>query len=147
MDVVTGLTAVGKAIEIARSAKKLGDEINNAELKYQLAELYTLLADTKMALADAKQVIAEKDAEIEKLKKIQSSKMRTIKYRGYNFGIDENNKSIGRPFCPACEQKSGFQIQISRGISNHDLCPTCKAVYSTSSYPWRLPEGYEIPSE
>ena len=145
MDIMTGLSAASKALDIAKSLREFESKLNDATFKHQIAELYTVLADTKMALADARQEIADKDAEIAKLKAVEASKMRTVSHRGYNFGIDENGKSIGRPFCPACEQKSGHQVQITRGLGKHDFCPSCQAVYGTGGYPWKLSDDFEIP--
>ena len=148
MDIMTGLTAISQALDIAKKLRGFEKQLNDAEFKYQLAELYTSLSDAKIALADARLVIAERDAEIAQLKEKDSAKMRTVSYRGYNFGIDENGESIGRPFCPVCEKKEGMQIQITRGLRGvADLCPSCKAVYGSGGYPWRLPDDFEIPQK
>ena len=140
MDLMGGLTAVSKGLEIVKALRDLESKVNDSSFKFQIAELYTALADAKIALADAKEELAERDKVIAHLKTVQDSKMPVVNYRGYNFGIDESGDSIGRPFCPACEKKDGAQIQITRGLSRHDLCPRCKAVYGTGGYPWMLPD-------
>jgi hypothetical protein len=145
MDIMTGLSAASKALEIAKSLREFESQINDATFKHQISELYLALADAKIALADARQEISDKDAEIAKLQAVEASKMRTVSHRGYNFGIDDSGKSIGRPFCPVCEKTKGIQVQITRGLSKHDLCPSCHAVYGTGGYPWKLPDDFEIP--
>ena len=145
MDIMTGLTAISQALDIAKKLKNFENELNDAEFKNQLADLYMALSDAKISLADARQLVADRDAEIASLKAVASNKMRTVSYRGYNFGIDEDGKSIGRPFCPVCEKKQDMQIQITRGVGKHDLCPSCKGVYGTGGYPWKLPDGFDIP--
>lgn len=100
VDIVTGLGAVGAAIDIAKKLKELEKQYNDAEFKLQISELMIALAETKSALAEAKQTITEKESELRALKDAKAAKMRTVSYRGYNFGIDANGKSIGRPFCP-----------------------------------------------
>ncbi|MCM2561010.1 hypothetical protein M8756_01880 [Lutimaribacter sp. EGI FJ00015] len=145
MDIMTGLSAAAKALEIAKSLREFEGKLNDATFKHQIAELYTALADAKMALADARQELSDKDAEIARLKAVDASKMRTVSYNGYNFGIGADGKPIGRPFCPVCEKTKGIQVQITRGLSKHDLCPSCKAVYGTGGYPWKLPDDFEIP--
>lgn len=147
MDVMTGLAAASKALELARSLREFEKQLNDADFKYQIAELYTALSDAKVSLADARQTIADLEAEIAKLKEIDAKKMRTVTYKGYSFGIDENGESIGRPFCPNCEKTKGLQIQITRGAGRHDLCPSCKSVYGTGGYPWKLPDNFELPDE
>lgn len=143
MDIMNGLTAISKALDIVRVLRDIESQSNDATFKMEVAELHSALADAKIALSDAKETISEKDKEIKSLKEIQSEKMRVVKYKGYNFGIDEEGSSIGRPFCPVCEQERGLQVQIVRASSNHDLCPKCHALYS--SYPWQLPKE-KIPS-
>lgn len=139
MDIMVGLSAISQAMDIAKKLKDLEKRTDEAEFKNQIADLYTALADAKMALADARQKLTEKDDEIASLKKADDLKMPTVTHGGYNFGLDEHGKSIGRPFCPVCEKTKGIQIQIMRGTSRHDLCPSCQAVYS--DYPWKLPDN------
>lgn len=140
MDIMSALTAVSKGLDIVRALKDIETKSNDATFKLQMAELHSTLADAKMALSDAREALTEKDIEIRNLKTVQSDKMRVVRYKGYNFGVDDHGVSIGRPFCPACEQKQGLQIQISRATSRHDLCPNCKAIYS--GYAYRLPPEY-----
>lgn len=141
MDLMSGIAAIQKSLEIAKALKELEAKFNDSSFKYQIAELYSALADARIALANAREEIASRDREIAELKSIKNTKMTVVSYRGFNFGIDESGDSIGRPFCPVCEKKDGLQIQISRGTSRHDLCPRCGAVYGTGSYPWTLPDG------
>ena len=143
---MTGLSAIAQALDITSKLRNLDEELNTAEFKIQIADLYMSLSEVKISLADAKHLIAMRDAEILSLKNIASSKMRTVSYRGYSFGIDEQGKSIGRPFCPVCEKKENLQIQITRATSTKDLCPACNAVFGSSGYPWKLPDSTQIHS-
>lgn len=142
MDIMNGLGAVSAAIDIAKKLKELEKKYNDAEFKLQISELLLSLADAKTALAEARQGLLDKDEEIRSLKEAKDSKMRTVQHRGYNFGIDATGKSIGRPFCPVCEKK-GIQIQLTRATGRHDICPACKAPYS--SHPYTLPADFKIP--
>lgn len=142
---MTGLTAISSALDIAKKLQNYDKQFNEAEFKLQIAELYTSLSDAKIALSEAKQQIVEKNTEIKQLKDKQSKKMRTVNYRGFNFGVGTDGRSIGRPFCPICEQKQDIQVQITRNLSKGDFCSCCEAIYS--SYPWQLPKDYQIPQE
>lgn len=139
MDLMTGLSAVSQALGIAKKLKEFEDEFKNAEFKLQIAELYSSLADVKIALADAKIAIQDRDEEIASLKAKADNRLKTVSYKGYNFGIDADGKPIGRPYCPKCEQVSGLQIQISHAMDRHDMCPSCKAIYSDN--PKSLPSS------
>lgn len=145
MDIMTGLAAAAQALDIAKNLRELEKGFDQAEFKLRIAELYSALSDAKIALADAKEALAAKDAEIGRLKATQGSKMPVVKYRSYSFGIGPDGKSIGRPFCPVCESR-GLQIQIVRGSSTQDHCPSCKAIYNSGGYPWYLPDS-ELPSK
>jgi hypothetical protein len=144
MDIVTGLSAASSAINIAKQLKEFDKQYNEAEFKLRISELLLSLAEVKEALAEARQTIIEKDEEIRSLKSTKAAKMRTVSHRGYNFGIDSEGNSIGRPFCPVCEKK-GAQIQLVRATSRHDHCPACKAIYS--GHPYRLPSTATIPPD
>lgn len=143
MDFMTGLAAVGKALEIVKSLREVEVKSNDAAFKLQVADLYTALADAKIALAEAKEQAGEQEREIKRLKDIQAKQMPTVSYNSYTFGIDENGKSIGRPFCPICEQECGHQIQLVRslGPGRSDACPRCKAIYT--DHPSKLPDEYQ----
>jgi hypothetical protein len=144
MDIITGLSAASSAINIAKQLKEFEKKFNEAEFKLRISELLLSLADVKESLADARQTILDKDEEIRALKAAKAASMRTVSYRGYNFGIDAEGKSIGRPFCPVCEKK-GIQIQLVRATSRHDICPSCQAPYS--DHPYKLPSSVVIPHE
>lgn len=142
MDIMTGISAVSTALDIAKKLKELEKQYNDAEFKLQIAELLMALADAKAALAEARNSLIEKDDEIRALKDAKAAKIRTVQYRGYNFGIDAAGNSIGRPFCPVCEKK-GIQIQLIRATSTKDMCPSCKAPFG--GHPYKLPVGFAIP--
>lgn len=139
MELMTGLAAIGKSIDIVRALRDLEVKITDAEFKNQVADLYTALSDVKIALADAREKIADQEREILRLKAISGRKRAVFNYRGFNFGLDEIGRPIGRPYCPVCEQKDGAQIQITRGIGKFDLCPRCNSPYG-KDYPWKVPE-------
>ncbi|PCI36707.1 MAG: hypothetical protein COB46_14480 [Rhodospirillaceae bacterium] len=146
MDIMTGLSAISEALKITNKLRELDKKFDKSEFKMQISDLYMALSDAKIALADAKLELSKKDVEIDKLKSVHDSKMRTSKYKGYNFGIDESGHSIGRPFCPVCEKTKDIQIQLTRTIiTGTDQCPSCKAAYS--GYPWQLPPDYLETSE
>lgn len=140
MDIMSGLTAISKALEITKALKDIEGQANDATYKLQIADLHSALADAKIALAEARENLADKNQEISRLNEVHKDRMPVVRYRGYNFGIDEDGNSIGRPFCPICEAKDGSQMQIGRIKATEDMCPRCKAPYSVGSYPWKLPD-------
>lgn len=149
MDVMMGLTAVSKGLDIVRTLRDIEVKSNDAAFKLNIADLHGALADAKIALADAKEALAEKDRKIRSLEEVQAGKMPIVRHNGFSFGINDDGSSIGRPFCPTCEQQHGLQIQIMRADSTHDLCPKCHGIYSdyTRKLPEKLaPKNIEDPS-
>lgn len=137
MDIIGGLAAVSQALDIAKKLRDFEKQFNNAEFKLELAELYSKLADTKIALSDAKQLLQDRDEEIKLLKQNKEERVKTISYRGFNFGLDQSGRPIGRAFCPVCEKK-GEQIQLTRLKGRAEQCPSCDAKYD--GHPTYLPE-------
>ncbi|TIN08737.1 hypothetical protein [Mesorhizobium sp.] len=143
MDIVGGLAAVGQALEIAKQLREFEKSFADAEFKLKIAELYSALSDAKMALADAREAIQERDAEIKRLKVLSVRKVKTIRVRQYNYGINPDGKPASPPFCPTCEQTRGLQIQISHGTGGHNLCPSCKGICNARDT--ALPVGFQMP--
>ena len=69
MDIMTGISALSQALNIAKQLKEFEREFKDAEFKLKIADLYSSLADAKIALADAKIELDAKEAEIERLKR------------------------------------------------------------------------------
>ena len=67
MDIVTALSSVGQAINIAKSLRDLEKGLDSATYKAQIAELYSALADVKMALTDTQTALHDKDQKIRAL--------------------------------------------------------------------------------
>ncbi|WP_132463727.1 hypothetical protein [Rhodovulum marinum] len=118
MDILSGLTAATKALEVLKGIRELDESIGQAEFKLKLADLTSLLADTKVALADAKTdlnakaaEIANLSAEIERLKKgdfcprCHSGRLQLISteeypYQGLHiYGVEEWHYGCDNPEC------------------------------------------------
>jgi hypothetical protein len=82
MDIMTGLSAVTQARNIANWLRGIEKGYDAAEFKLKIADLYSALADAKVALADAKTEMESKQAEIETL--IAQFQVRTaaVEYTG-----------------------------------------------------------------
>ena len=133
LDLMLGLTAVAKALEIVQGLRKLERTNQDAELKMGLADLTGALADTKLALAAAKSELADKsdalrmiEAQLKAAKEYQLTKYETVNFQGYNFGIGSDGKPFGHPFCPQCEQKEGVQYKLTPIGRQAFKCPSCK---------------------
>jgi hypothetical protein len=62
------VTSFKVVLDLARGTKAAIDALDDAEVKFKMADLYSALADAKVAVADAQESMTAKDREIERLK-------------------------------------------------------------------------------
>ncbi|MBT1512566.1 hypothetical protein KIP88_18850 [Bradyrhizobium sp. SRL28] len=127
MDIMLGLAAAAKALEIAKQLKEVNKQLSEAEFKLKIAELYESLADVKMALADAKEELATK----EKL-----DRYRLVDYGGQTFVYELKASEVGEEspqhrICAACYQQGKIghlQFEFHSVDSGQDWfeCSVCK---------------------
>jgi hypothetical protein len=112
-DILTGLAAVGQALDIARALRSFEKQINDSEFKMKIADLHGARADAKMALAEAKTMLADKDEEIVSLKRVQSGKMEVVNYRGYNLGSIAKAKPLRCPSVASVNRRKACRFRSS----------------------------------
>jgi predicted nucleic acid-binding Zn-ribbon protein len=79
-------STASQAIKLANDLRSIDKEVSQAELKLKVADLSTALADLKMTLTEAKSDAAEKDDEINRLKKLQQRLAEeTVELYGYQI--------------------------------------------------------------
>lgn len=136
MSIAAGIAALTAALKTIKALAEIDKDLSKAELKMKMADLHGSLADARIALSDAREELAAKDREILRLSETKAGRLKTVQHRGYSFGIGNDGKPIGRPYCPVCEQQ-GAQVQLTRVSARFDICPKCKAPYS--GHPFQLP--------
>src|SRR5687767_12000892 len=85
MDVLTGIAALSQAINIAKFIRETEKDLQGAEIKSRMVELYEKLSDAKMALVDARDDLRSKDEEIAELKKRFEFREATVKHQGFRY--------------------------------------------------------------
>lgn len=130
MDIIAGLTAAGHALTALKEIRAIDHELSTAELKSRLADIYGSLADVKMALSDAQTLIRERDEKISELLKTFEQSKDLVEVDGFKYRKDSLGRPNGKPFCPACETRTGKLYQIAfSGNTNDRTCPNCKFNY------------------
>jgi len=140
MDIMTGLSAVAQAMNIAKGLREIEKGFDAAEFKLKIAELNSALADAKLALADAKTKIESKQAEVEALIAQFQVRTATVEYRGYKYERSADGKPLGYPYCPACESNGKMIRTAYSGAHREISCPRCKAAYGHDVQVFRYPE-------
>jgi hypothetical protein len=130
MDIMTGLSAVAQALNVANWLRGIEKGFDAAEFKIKIADLYSALADAKVSLADAKTEMDSKQAEIDALVAQFQVRAVTVEHEGYKYERGPDGKPVGYPYCPVCES-SGRMIRTTyTGKERGEVCcPRCKAVY------------------
>jgi hypothetical protein len=131
------LSTASQALKLVGELRSIDKEVSQADLKLKIADLTTALADLKVTLTEAHSEAAEKDSEIERLKKVHRRVQdETIELYGYRYRKRTDGKppgAAGNPFCDACLQKEGLLIETSHvhGTGIMQLrCPNCQATYA-----------------
>lgn len=130
MDISSALTVASKTLELVKGLRTLDHELDKAELKSAMADLYGDLSDIKMALADAQRELAIRDQKIKELEQRFKGSETLVEKNGFHFSTDESGKPRGLPFCPSCLARDGTQIRPADVTGNMFICPGCQAVYS-----------------
>ncbi len=130
MDIVGGLAAASKALEIIKQLRDVDKTFNAAAQKAKLAEAMEAASTAKITLLEAQGEIRERDEEIAKLKASFAVRENLVEVDGYKYRKDaETGAPRGKAFCSACEI-DGHLVQVAASIRNFSTCPKCKANYS-----------------
>jgi hypothetical protein len=130
MDIMTGISAVAQALNVANWLRGIEKEFDAAEFKIKIADLYSALADAKVALADAKTEMDSKQAEIADLVAQFQVRADTVSSNGYKYERGPDGRPVGYPFCPVCESNGKMTRTTFTGKVRGEVgCPRCKAVY------------------
>jgi hypothetical protein len=139
MDIMTGISAVAQALNVANWLRGIEKEFDAAEFKIKIADLYSALADAKVALADAKTEMDSKQAKIDTLIAQFQVRADTVSYNGYKYERGPDGKPVGHPFCPVCES-NGKMTRTTYSLTGNRYevrCPRCKAIYpGVSNFPY-----------
>jgi CRISPR/Cas system-associated protein Cas10 (large subunit of type III CRISPR-Cas system) len=129
MDIMTGLAAAAKALEIVKQLREVDKQLNQAEFKLKIAELYSSLADVKMSLADAKEELATKN-------KLDRYRLRDCGEQTFVYELKTSEVSEESPqhrICGACYQQGKighlqFEFRSSDSGREKDWyeCSVCK---------------------
>ena len=114
---VTGLKA---AWDVAKALKVATDSIDDAHIKFQMAELISALADAKIGAAES----AEKIAELER----QLNAKASLNFEnGMYFKADEGEENKG-PYCATCYDSQSKEVRLQHtpgGTFGNYQCYVC----------------------
>ncbi len=130
--IVSALSGIKTATDIAKLIKDAGLSLEAADHKLQIAELVGALADAKMALVEIQETINEKDSEINSLKDSLQTKLLLIRHNDSYYEKDENGKASGQPYCSLCLEKNNLNVHINQNPKqrNMSICPSCKSEFT-----------------
>lgn len=123
--VIEYLPAVKAAFEFAKAVKASTDAMDDAQIKFQVAELINALTDARIQAAESAELIASLQQQLK-----SKSEMRfdgSVYYRVKEGGGEDG------PWCPTCYDARGLEIRlqkINNPRSNYAWrCKECNAAY------------------
>lgn len=147
MDIAAGIAAATQALSLAKAIAETPGIVEKAELKLQIAELYTVLSDTKLSLVDAGTEISKRGAEIKRLNELLDYKANLLRSGSAYFETDDGGKATGDPFCQHCWETKHQLVHIHRSPSSGRTytCPSCITDFRSADV--KLPEmpGHNLP--
>lgn len=118
-DIVTGLTALKTAFDIAKELKNATSAYNDAEMKLKFSDLYRALSEAKIELADAQIEMYELKRNIEELQaKLNASDDLVFRDAVYWRSTKVEGKPNG-PFCPKCYEGSEKKMSSMSPVTGH----------------------------
>ena len=130
--IVTALSGVKAATDIAKLIKDSGISLEAADHKLQIAELVGALADAKMALVEVQDTIRLKDEEIASLNEALKIKKSLVRHNDSYYETDENGNPVDAPYCSHCLETKNVAVHINQHPVNRrtSVCPSCKSIVS-----------------
>ncbi|URL13338.1 hypothetical protein LVR30_13925 [Pantoea ananatis] len=131
-DIVSGLSALKAAFDIAKELKNATGAYNDAEMRLKISELYSALSEARIELADANEEIHSLKRKVSDLEsKLNSSD--DLEYRDgvYYRKVPIEGKPNG-PFCPGCYEGSSKKLSSMSAVppdwafAGRFECNTCK---------------------
>jgi NAD-dependent SIR2 family protein deacetylase len=138
------LAGIKSASDIAKIIKDSSSSLEQAEVKFQLAELISALADAKIEVANVREAVADKDDLIKELSQKLNLKENIIWHKPYYFVMQGEDKD--GPFCQKCYDSDQQLIRL-QGQKGHWECHECKNMVSDENYdvsPIKYPRNSRI---
>jgi hypothetical protein len=122
---------LGKAIEIAKKLREVGQKIKDAETQGLVADLNLALADLKMELANIKEENLALKQQVKQLSEKPDVRANIeVKDGLYYLKDPMPGRPIG-PYCPRCLDVEDRIVPLSKVVRDFELfgkwqCPQCK---------------------
>jgi len=133
---ITGaLTAIKTATDIVQGVRTAENALNEAELKFRLADLMGSLAEAKIELSNLIEDVAKKDQKIETLEELLNNKDSIKKFGDAYYKTSTTNEPTEEPICTKCWEVAKLQVHLIGSPKRRDYmqCPNCKSDIRKSS--------------
>jgi len=126
------LGSIKTATDIAKIIKDSGSSLEQAEIKYKVAELISALADAKIEIADVQGIILDKDRVINELRESIEKKESLQWDKPYYWKVSGDDKD--GPYCQKCYDLETHLIRLQGGKNGSWNCKVCENNFYDSSY-------------
>lgn len=125
------LSSIKTAADLAKIIKDSSSSLEQAEVKFKLAELVSALAEAKMDIASIKELILEKENEISVLKGLLEIKKKVMWEKPFYFLVEDDVKD--GPYCPTCYDNHKKMIRLQDEENGSWRCHVCTSWLQDSS--------------
>lgn len=126
------LSSIKTAADLAKIIKDSSSSLEQAEVKFKLAELVGALAEAKMDIASIQELILDKEKEISVLKGLLEIKGKVTWEKPYYFLIEDGKKD--GPYCPTCYDNHNKMIRLQDEGNGCWRCHVCNGWLQDSSH-------------
>ncbi|EGR0050425.1 hypothetical protein NMS01_003808 [Vibrio cholerae] len=127
------LGSLKTAHDLATIIKTSGNSLEQAEVKFKLADLIYALAEAKMELAKIHGLLIEKDEEIRSLR-TQIDEKGNLVYEAPYYWLRNLDAKDG-PFCQKCKDVDDLYVRLQKRLSPGIWhCTNCKTHVSDKDY-------------
>lgn len=124
MDVFAGLTALKTSIDAAILMKNAIGNLQNAEHKFQLAELISHLSDAKVGMVQ----LIEENRELKEALKTKGE----MHFENNVFYQYSGDQKSANPFCPTCWSVKDLAVPLQPAFESEWKCRNCTGTFDTS---------------
>lgn len=131
------LGSIKTASDIAKLIKDSGSNLEQAEIKFKIAELVGALADAKLEIADVQSQLIEKDEQIKGLHRLLEQKESQTYVKPY-YVIERDDETRDGPYCQVCNDDKNKLIRLQERGNDCWDCKVCNGFFRGEGFVSKL---------
>ena len=133
-EITAALGALKATTDLIGGVLSADKALDQAELKFRLADAATSLLSATRAVHAAEDAITTRDAEIARLNDAMEIRDTVVKFMSAYYPKDEEGRALGDPYCMRCweNDRKLRHLTVPGGHPESVDCPSCGKKYPYS---------------